>query len=187
VATVDARLIAVDAATGKAVSGFGDNGEVNLRNGLRIAPVDFSEYEETSPPAVIGNTVGYAERTRSRYRYLEERQREANRRALSDNLFANSVVAIWRRKPSPCHGEPGMRAEARLISRVDFDRERAADRRNPANDREFAEQRAERSAYTDVVKWTTPPGSFKPGGAANSPAARATPITFRGRTAANTW
>jgi quinoprotein glucose dehydrogenase len=56
-ATIDARLIAVDAATGKPCLDFGDNGVVNLRNGLRIAPHYFSDYEETSPPAVIGDTL----------------------------------------------------------------------------------------------------------------------------------
>jgi quinoprotein glucose dehydrogenase len=57
VATIDARLISVDAATGKPSKNFGDNGVVNLRAGLRIAPKGFADYEETSPPAVIGNTV----------------------------------------------------------------------------------------------------------------------------------
>src|SRR6266550_4177338 len=57
VATVDARLIAVDAATGKPAKDFGDNGVVNLRHGLRIPPKDFSDYEETSPPAVIRDTI----------------------------------------------------------------------------------------------------------------------------------
>jgi quinoprotein glucose dehydrogenase len=57
VATVDARLISIDAATGKAVNSFGDNGEINLRNGLRIAPRGFADYEETSPPAIVRNTV----------------------------------------------------------------------------------------------------------------------------------
>ena len=57
VATIDARLFAIDSATGKPVASFGDNGEVSLRNGLRIAPRDFAEYEETSPPAIVGNTV----------------------------------------------------------------------------------------------------------------------------------
>jgi quinoprotein glucose dehydrogenase len=57
VATIDARLIAIDTATGKVLTGFGDNGEVNLRNGLRIAPHGFADYEETSPPAIVGNTV----------------------------------------------------------------------------------------------------------------------------------
>ncbi len=56
-ATIDARLIALNAATGAPVSDFGDNGVIDLRAGLRIAPHYFSDYEETSPPAVIGNTI----------------------------------------------------------------------------------------------------------------------------------
>ena len=57
IATLDARLIAVNAADGKPIPGFGDNGVVNLRNGLRIPVRDFSDYEETSPPAIAGNTI----------------------------------------------------------------------------------------------------------------------------------
>lgn len=57
IATIDARLIAVDAATGKPCLDFGDNGIVDLRHGLRIAPHYYSDYEETSPPAVVGNTL----------------------------------------------------------------------------------------------------------------------------------
>jgi quinoprotein glucose dehydrogenase len=55
--TVDARLIAVNAATGALCSDFGDNGVVDLRGGLRIPPRDLSDYEETSPPAIVGNTI----------------------------------------------------------------------------------------------------------------------------------
>jgi quinoprotein glucose dehydrogenase len=57
IATLDARLISLNAADGRPAGGFGDNGVVNLRNGLRIPARDFSDYEETSPPAVIGNTI----------------------------------------------------------------------------------------------------------------------------------
>ena len=57
IATVDARLIEVDAGTGKPCDDFGDNGVVNLRSGLRIPPKGFSDYQETSPPAVVGNTI----------------------------------------------------------------------------------------------------------------------------------
>jgi quinoprotein glucose dehydrogenase len=57
IATIDARLIALDAASGKPVAGFGDNGTVNLRNGLRIPARTFSDYEQTSPPAIVGNTI----------------------------------------------------------------------------------------------------------------------------------
>jgi len=57
VATIDARLIALDAKTGKPIPGFGQQGTVDLRKGLRIGPTGFADYEVTSPPAVIGNTV----------------------------------------------------------------------------------------------------------------------------------
>ena len=57
IATVDARLIALDAITGKPILTFGDNGVVNLRTGLRIPPAALDEYEETSPPAIAGNTI----------------------------------------------------------------------------------------------------------------------------------
>ncbi len=56
-ATIDARLIALDAKTGKPCKDFGDNGTVNLRQGLRIAPDWPGEYEETSPVAVAGRTL----------------------------------------------------------------------------------------------------------------------------------
>jgi quinoprotein glucose dehydrogenase len=57
VATIDTRLIALDAATGSPCSGFGDHGVVQLRNGLRNSPSFASEYEETSPPTVVNGVV----------------------------------------------------------------------------------------------------------------------------------
>ena len=59
IATIDGRLIALDAATGKPCADFGDNGIIRLREGLRIPPREgrFADYEETSPPAVVGNTI----------------------------------------------------------------------------------------------------------------------------------
>src|SRR3954468_20689186 len=58
-ATIDARLIAVDPAPGKPSADFGQNGIVDLRRGLRIAPAPdgYADYEETSPPAIIGNMI----------------------------------------------------------------------------------------------------------------------------------
>src|SRR5258706_5551344 len=56
-ATIDARLIAVDAATGKPCSSFGAGGVVDLRKGLRAAPDEFQFYEVTSPPAIVGDLV----------------------------------------------------------------------------------------------------------------------------------
>lgn len=68
-ATIDARLIALNAATGLPCPAFGNNGTVDLRQGLLIAPHNFEDYEETSPPAVIGDTVvvgsGIADNRRS--------------------------------------------------------------------------------------------------------------------------
>ncbi|RCR66247.1 pyrroloquinoline quinone-dependent dehydrogenase [Larkinella punicea] len=48
--TLDGRLIALDAKTGKPVSSFGKDGIVDLRQGVGNISV-------TSPPAVIGNTI----------------------------------------------------------------------------------------------------------------------------------
>lgn len=57
VATVDARLIALDAATGALCRQFGTGGVVDLRRGLRNRPSDLAEYEETSPPAVVNDLI----------------------------------------------------------------------------------------------------------------------------------
>jgi len=59
IATIDAHLIAVDAATGQPCSGFGENGVIDLRRGLRLpVPANrYADYEETSPPAVAGDTI----------------------------------------------------------------------------------------------------------------------------------
>lgn len=50
-ATLDARLIALDAATGRPCPGFGRNGQVDLRTGL--GQVDKGYYFVTSPPALV--------------------------------------------------------------------------------------------------------------------------------------
>jgi quinoprotein glucose dehydrogenase len=57
VATIDGRLFAINAATGKAYDNFGTGGLVDLHRGLRNPPHYKAEYEETSPPAVIGDLV----------------------------------------------------------------------------------------------------------------------------------
>ncbi|MDB6000998.1 MAG: Quinoprotein glucose dehydrogenase [Rhizobacter sp.] len=53
--TLDARLIALDGATGQPCQGFGDNGEINLQRGIRIR--DAGDYQVTSPPAIAGDVV----------------------------------------------------------------------------------------------------------------------------------
>jgi quinoprotein glucose dehydrogenase len=56
-ATIDARLIALDAASGAPCQRFGDGGTVDLRVGLHNAPHEFEEYEVTSPPAVVNGML----------------------------------------------------------------------------------------------------------------------------------
>jgi quinoprotein glucose dehydrogenase len=58
VATVDARLIALDAATGAPIQGFGDGGQVDLTRDVRLVDrIDRGDYQVTSPPAVIGDLI----------------------------------------------------------------------------------------------------------------------------------
>lgn len=55
VGTLDARLIALDAGSGKPCADFGTAGQIDLTSNLRIR--DRDDYEVTSPPAIIGDTV----------------------------------------------------------------------------------------------------------------------------------
>jgi quinoprotein glucose dehydrogenase len=55
--TIDARLVSLDAATGKPCAGFGSGGVVDLRKGLRVTPDEFAFYEVTSPPAIVGDLI----------------------------------------------------------------------------------------------------------------------------------
>ncbi len=57
VATVDARLIALDGVTGRPCEGFGEQGTIDLTRGILNAPMYASEYGVTSPPAVVGDLV----------------------------------------------------------------------------------------------------------------------------------
>ena len=53
--TLDARLIAIDAMTGKLCADFGTNGTVDLTQGVRIR--DRGDYLVTSPPAIFNGVV----------------------------------------------------------------------------------------------------------------------------------
>jgi quinoprotein glucose dehydrogenase len=53
--TNDGRLIALDAATGKVCAGFGQNGAVDLKDGMTVRHKGF--YEGTSPPVVTRDMV----------------------------------------------------------------------------------------------------------------------------------
>lgn len=58
IATIDARLIAVDAESGKPCADFGNHGQVDLKTtGADVHTVYNGEYEVTSPPAIIDDLV----------------------------------------------------------------------------------------------------------------------------------
>ena len=55
VATIDARLIALDATTGEPCKDFARDGQIDLTRDVRL--VDRGDYQVTSPPAVIGDLI----------------------------------------------------------------------------------------------------------------------------------
>ena len=57
VATVDARLTSLDAASGSPCVVFGVEGTIALREGLRIPPAFPAAYQVTSPPLVINDLI----------------------------------------------------------------------------------------------------------------------------------
>ena len=56
-ATIDARLIALDARTGARCGGFGTNGEVPLAKDVRLVTRSPGDYQMTSPPAIAGDVA----------------------------------------------------------------------------------------------------------------------------------
>lgn len=65
------KLIALDARTGKPISSFGDNGEVDLTAQLRRS-VNKLHYTNTSPPMVWGNLVVVGNGVGDRIRYRSD-------------------------------------------------------------------------------------------------------------------
>ncbi len=57
VATAQSQLFAVDAKDGRPCAGFGTDGMVDLKTGLRIPPFEPQAYSMTSPPMVVNGVV----------------------------------------------------------------------------------------------------------------------------------
>jgi quinoprotein glucose dehydrogenase len=57
VATAQSQLIALDARDGKPCAGFGRDGRVDLKQGLRIPPFEPGAYSMTSPPVIVNGLV----------------------------------------------------------------------------------------------------------------------------------
>jgi quinoprotein glucose dehydrogenase len=55
--TIDARLLALDAATGARCADFGHGGVIQLTDGLRNPPKYLGEYHETSAPTVVNGLI----------------------------------------------------------------------------------------------------------------------------------
>lgn len=54
-ATIDARLLALDAKSGMRCADFGTKGEVDLSKGVRASERRLGQYQVTSPPAIVGD------------------------------------------------------------------------------------------------------------------------------------
>jgi len=57
VGTLDARLIALDGATGDRCKGFGENGEIWLNKDVRLQESEWVNYTVTSPPVIVEDVV----------------------------------------------------------------------------------------------------------------------------------
>jgi quinoprotein glucose dehydrogenase len=103
VATIDGRLIALDAVRGTLCPTFGLGGTVNLQATLRNRPNEASEYEVTSPPAIINDIIvvgsAVADNSRSDAASGEVRAFDARTGALRwswDPIPQDSTDAAWR-------------------------------------------------------------------------------------------
>ena len=99
---IDARIVALDAKTGKVCSDFGKAGTVNLREGLHNAPFELGEYQLTSPAAVIRGIIvtgsSVADNNRTNAASGEVRGYDARTGALRwtwDPVPRDSTDAAW--------------------------------------------------------------------------------------------
>jgi quinoprotein glucose dehydrogenase len=98
-ATLDARLISLDAATGRGCADFGRSGEVDLLEGIENV-TDPWEYNETSPPTVVGDVVIVGSSICDEIRRI---QASGAVRAYD----ARSGRLVWRFDPIPRDGQRG--------------------------------------------------------------------------------
>jgi quinoprotein glucose dehydrogenase len=96
--TSDGRLMALDAKTGKPVPGFGDNGTINLRNGLAEAYAS-AAYAISSPPAIYRDLVIVGPSTQE----TVSRGPSGDPRAFD----VRTGKPVWRFHTVPQPGEPG--------------------------------------------------------------------------------
>ena len=114
VATVDARLHALDAGDGRRCPGFANGGSVDLRQGLRTAPFETEEYEVTSPPAIVNGLIvvgsGVADNNRTDAASGEVRAFDARSGRLRwrwDPIPQDSTEPAWHTWTSPAAHRTG--------------------------------------------------------------------------------
>jgi quinoprotein glucose dehydrogenase len=103
VATIDARLSALDARDGTPCDGFGIGGTVDLSKTLRNPPFEKEEYEVTSPPAIVNGLIvvgsAVADNNRTDAASGEVRAYDARTGALRwtwDPIPQDSTDPAWR-------------------------------------------------------------------------------------------
>ncbi|HUA86295.1 MAG TPA: pyrroloquinoline quinone-dependent dehydrogenase [Bryobacteraceae bacterium] len=94
------RLISIDAKTGKPDASFGDNGVVDLSQGL-VWPINKMHYTETSPPVVYKNLVIVGNGVGDRLTYKNDPPGDV--RAFD----ARTGKRVWTFHTIPQPGEPG--------------------------------------------------------------------------------
>lgn len=94
------RLLAIDAETGKPVSSFGQNGEVDLTRDL-LWPVNKINYTNTSPPVVYKDLVILANGVADRLVYKKDPPGDIQA------FDVRTGRRVWRFNPIPQKGEVG--------------------------------------------------------------------------------
>ncbi len=114
VATVDARLHALDAVDGRRCPGFAKGGSVDLRQGLRNPPFETEEYGVTSPPAIVNGLIvvgsSVADNNRTDAASGEVRAFDANTGQLRwswDPVPQDSTEPAWRTWTGPAAHRTG--------------------------------------------------------------------------------
>src|SRR5262245_25878742 len=96
--TLDARLIAIDADSGKPCSRFGSNGQVDLKKGL--PKVDTGQYEITSAPAIVNGVVVVGSA-------IGDNRRVDVERGIVRAFDARTGMQLWQWDPLPSTNSTG--------------------------------------------------------------------------------
>jgi quinoprotein glucose dehydrogenase len=95
--TLDARLIALDGATGEPCLDFGNHGQIGLRDVARYIP---AQYHMTSPPAVIDDVVVVGSA-------IDDNSRVAMPSGVVRGFDARSGALRWKWEPLPPNEDGG--------------------------------------------------------------------------------